>query len=167
VSRQVVQYDDIPRRQRRPQDPRDVGPKDLGIRGPIDRHDRLKALEAYRAQPRDSLSIVLRNGPNDPLACGSPAIQACHGEIDTGFIHELQAPEIKRGGPLPVGGAGLLDPRRVAFGGMEGLFFRASPRRLRRRHMVAALTRTPRCCWSWPQSSSNVASGWPWTKRRT
>jgi hypothetical protein len=50
---------------------------------------------------------------------------------------------------------------------MEGLFFRGSPRRLRMRHIVATLTRTPCCCWSWLQSSSNVASGWSWTKRRT
>jgi hypothetical protein len=121
----------------------------LQLRGPIDRHNRLHAMEAYGAQHRDILSIVLGNGPDDPLAFGGPAIQARHGEVDTGFIHELQAPEIKRGGPLPVGGAGLLDPRRLAFGGMEGLFFRGSPRRLRMRHIVATLTRTPCCCWSW------------------
>jgi hypothetical protein len=50
---------------------------------------------------------------------------------------------------------------------MKGLFFRGSPKRWRMRHMVATLTRTPRCCWSWRQSSANVASGWSLTKRRT
>ena len=33
--------------------------------------------------------------------------------------------------------------------------------------MVATLTRTPRCCCSWVQSSARVASGWAWTSWRT
>jgi hypothetical protein len=60
---------------------------------------------------------------------------------------------------LLVGGTGLLDPRRVAFGGMKGLFFRGSPRRWRTRHMVATLRRNSRWWWSWAQSSSRIASG--------
>jgi hypothetical protein len=61
-------------------------------------------------------------------------------------------------------GPRLLDTRRVAFAGVEGLFLRGSPRRWRARHMVGTLTRRPCVAATWVQSSSKVISGsctWP------
>jgi hypothetical protein len=87
----------------------DIGPKDLGIGGPVDRHDRLDALEAQRAQHHQIRAIVLGNGPTDAGPLWGPAIQARHREIDTGFIHTPQPPEIEPGVTLKVSGAGRLD----------------------------------------------------------
>jgi len=167
VGRQVVQHHDITWDQRRPQHLRDIRAKDLGIGGPVDRHHRLEAIDPEGSQQRDILAVVVGDAPDGPLPFRSPAIEASHREIDPGFIHKFQALEREPGGPLTVGGTSLLDPRCIAFGGMKGLFFRGSPRRWRTRHIVATLSRSPRRCRSWVQSSARVASGCSWTNWRT
>ena len=90
-------------------------------------HDRLESIAAEGTHQCDIRPIVQGDGPNTPLPPGGSAIQASYREIDAGLIDKLHAPEIERGRALLVGGTGLLDPRRVAFGGMKGLFFAGAP----------------------------------------
>jgi hypothetical protein len=93
----------------------------------FNRSSGLEPLDADGTRQRDIRPVVQGDRPLDPLPLGGSAIQTGQREIDAGFIHKLQAPEIERGRPVLVGGTGLCNPRRVPFGGLKGLFFAAGP----------------------------------------
>ena len=69
------------------------------------------------------VAVMLGDCSGDALPLGGPAVQAGHGQIHPGFVDTFQAPGSARGHPLPVARTGVLDAWRLAFGGMEGLFF--------------------------------------------
>jgi hypothetical protein len=85
----------------------------------------------------------LRDGPDDPLPSGRPAIQTGHREVDARFIDELEARGVERRDLCLIGRARLLDPVGLALIGMERLFLRGSFRERTMRPMVGTLTRRP------------------------
>ena len=140
----VIQHDDIARRPCGPEHLPHVSPQDVRVRGALHGHHGLEPLDAKGTHQGDLRPIVQGDGPMDPRSLGGPALQPGHRQIDAGFIHKLQAPEIEGGGPGLVGGTGLFDRWCVTFSGMKGRFVRGSPRRWRTRHMVATRRRSPR-----------------------
>src|SRR5918911_3989978 len=111
--------------------------------------------------------IVLRDGPDAPLAPGRPAIPAGHREIDARFIDAREARGVERGALFLIGRARLLDPLSLAPIGVERRFFRGSFSAMTRRPMVGTLTRRLRWAQSRSHHSANVASGCSCTRRRT
>jgi hypothetical protein len=142
--RQMVQHDHISWRQWGAEERRDIAPKDVGSGGTLPHHDRVEPRNAEGPQQGDSRPRVQGDGPHTPLPPRGTAIQARHHQLAPGFSHKLHAPEIAPGCPLLGGGTGLGHPRPGAFGGMQGLVFRGSPRRWRTRHLEATLRHTPR-----------------------
>jgi hypothetical protein len=59
----------------------DIGQQDVAISRTRDGHHGLEALDAHGSQPGHLGSIVLGNGPDDPLPCGRAAIQTGHGQV--------------------------------------------------------------------------------------
>ena len=117
-------------------------------------------------QHRDIRAVVLGHTAHDPLTWGGTPIQARHRNIDTRFIHKLQALEVECRDTLEVDRARLLDPRCVLLASVEGLFLRSKPKRCSTRHIVGTLTRTPVSAATPAQSSCSVASGLSPTKCR-
>jgi hypothetical protein len=141
--------------------------KDLGIRGPVERHDGLEAVQAEGGDHGQVGPIVLGRGPDDPLATGRAPEPTCHGEVDTRLVDEFAAPELDRLDQCLVVLPRLLDPFGVALRRVERFFLRGNPKRRTTRHMVGTLTWMPVVSTARVHNSSQVASGCSVTSRRT
>src|ERR671915_977206 len=95
MSAQVIQYDDVARAQRWAQDFLRVRLKDLGICGPLDRHDGLDAVQTEGRQHGKIRAIVLGHGPDDALPPGRTPEPTRHGQVDARFIDKFAALEIE------------------------------------------------------------------------
>lgn len=160
MSAQVIQHDDVARAQRWAQDLRCVRLKDLGIRGPLARHDGLDAAQAEGRHHGEISAIVLGHGPDDTLPTGREPEATRHGQVDARFIDKFEALEIEWLNQRMVVRPRLLDPLGVALRRMERLFLRGNPKCCSSRHMVGTLTRMPVISAARVHNSSQVASGW-------
>jgi hypothetical protein len=119
VHPQVVQHDDVPWGQRRPQPLRHIGPQHRRGHRPCHGRHGWPPVGPEGPQPRHVWPIVLQDGPSHPRPFRGTPIQVGHGQIHAGFSNALQPVGIERGGHLPVPGTRLLAPRRVTLGGMQ------------------------------------------------
>ena len=134
--------------------------KDLGIRGPLARHDGLDAVQAKGCNHGQVGTIVLGHGPDDPLATGRAPELTRHGQVDARLVDEFEALDIERLDQCLVVFPPLLDPLGVALRRVERFFLRGNPKRRATRHMVGTLTRIPVVSTARMHNSSKVASGW-------
>jgi hypothetical protein len=148
VRAQVVQHEHVAKDQSRPEDMLHIGTEHVDIGRPFHRHHGMEALVPQSRQQGDIRPVVLRHSATDPHPLGSAPIQPGHRQIDARFIDELQALDVDRGDGLLVVRTGLLSAVGVPLAGVERLFLRGSPRRVRRRDMVAMLIPRPCRCWS-------------------
>ena len=159
MSAQVIQYDDVTWAQRWDEDLLRVGLKDLSIRGPLDRHDGLDAVQAEGRNHGEIGAIVLGHGPDDPLPTGRAPEPTRHGQIHARFVDKFEALGIERLNQRVVVSPGLLDPLGVALCRVDRLFLRGNSKRWTSRHMVGTLTRRPVISATRVHNSSKVASG--------
>jgi hypothetical protein len=96
MSAQVIQHDDLARAQRWAKDVLRVCFKDVGIRGPLDRHDGLDAVQGEGRNHGKVGAIVLWHRPDDALSPRGAAEPPRHGQVDTRLIDKFEAPEIER-----------------------------------------------------------------------
>jgi hypothetical protein len=87
--------------------------------------------------------VILRDGADDPLPAGRPAIQPGQREVDARCIDALEARRVARRDLCLLGRARLLDSVGLALIGMERLFLRGSFRERTMRPRVGTLTRRP------------------------
>jgi hypothetical protein len=69
--------------------------KDFSIRGSLDRHDGLDAVQAEGRNHGEISAIVLWHGPDDALPPGCSPEPARHGQVDARFIDKFEALEIE------------------------------------------------------------------------
>jgi hypothetical protein len=159
MSAQVISYDDVAWAQRWDEDLLRVCVKDLGICGPLDRHDGLEAMQGEGRNHGEVGAIVLWHGPNDPLPTGRAPEPTRHGQVHARFVDKFEALEIERLNQRLVVHPGVLDSLGVALGRVERRFLRGNPKRRTSRHMVGTLTRIPVISAARVHNSSQVASG--------
>jgi hypothetical protein len=111
---QVVQHDDVARMQRGAQDLLCVRVKDLGIRGPLDSHDGLNAVQAKGRNHGEISAIILWHGPDDALLTGGTPEPTRHGQVDARFIDEFEALQIEWLNQRAIALPRLLEPRAVS-----------------------------------------------------
>jgi hypothetical protein len=107
---QVIQHDDVARAPRGAQDLLCVRMKDLSIRGPLERHDGLDAVQAEGCNHGAVGAIALWHSPDDPLSPGRTPAPTRHGQGDARFVDECEALEIKRLNQRLVVRPRVLDP---------------------------------------------------------
>jgi hypothetical protein len=139
----------------------------LGIRGPLDRHAGLEAVQAEGRNHGEVDAIVLWHRPDDPLPTGRAPEPTRHSKVDARFVDKFEALEIERLNQRVVVLPRLLDPLGVALRRVERFFLRGNPKRRTTRHIVGTLKRMPIVSTARVRNSSKVASGWSCTSRRT
>jgi hypothetical protein len=162
----VLPDHDGPRAPRGAEHRRHLDTEHLGIGGPVARHYRLAAVAPQGRQPGHMCPIVLRDGPDHPLAPGRPAIPAGHREVDARFSDELEARGVECGELFLRGRARLPDPLGLARIGVERGVFRGPLRARPRRPLGGTLTRRLRWAQRRSHHSAQGASGCSCTRRR-
>jgi hypothetical protein len=156
-----------PRAQGRAEHLRHIDAEDLGIGGTVNRHHRLDTMAPEGCQHGHVRPIVLRDGADDPLPSGRPAVPARHREVDARCIEAREARGVERRDLCLIGRARLADPVGLALIGVERLLLRGSCQWRTMRPIVGTLTRKPCCASSGADNSASVASEYSCPRRRT
>src|ERR1044071_7943396 len=137
---QVIHDHNVARLKCRAEDAFRISTEDLAIRRPCNRQQRVESAATQGADQRDVLAIVERRAAGRSLATRGAAIPAGQGQIDAGFINELEALQIESADRFLVLRARLLDSGRIALGGVERLFFLGKLSACSKRHRVGRET---------------------------
>jgi hypothetical protein len=156
---QVIQHDHSARAQRGAKDLRRIRVNDLSIRGPLHRHDRLKAVQGESRHDGQVGAIVLWHGTADAFPPGCAAEPTRHGQVHARLVDTRAALEIERLYERMVIHPRLLDPGGGVRCRVERLLLRGHPKRRTTRHMIGTLTRMPVMSAARVPNSSQVASG--------
>jgi hypothetical protein len=126
VGRQMIPQHTSAGLQGRTQDLADPAVNNCAIDGAVNDPRGLEAVQAQGREQSLMSAIILGHTLDHPLSRGGPPEAACHGQVDSRFIHQFQPVDVEIVDGLAEGGAQRLDALRVALRGVERLFLPAA-----------------------------------------
>src|SRR4051812_42459112 len=159
VARQVVDDDDVARRERRHEDLSHVLQEALAINGAVEELGGGHAAQPQPGNERGLRAVPVRDRRAQAHASRRAAVQASHVGAGKALVdeHELRRIEIELGFEPVL--TSLHHVGAVLLGSVQGLLLKVRPQRSRKVQIVPVLARTPFSATSRRRSSSMVASG--------
>lgn len=159
VNAEIVPKHDVARLQQRSEKLARPEPHRFGVHRSGQKQGRVHAIQRKGRDHREGFPAPSGHVIDEPLTPRRPSLRSSQREIDPALVHEPKPfltpalPTLMK--QLPCSNY----VRPLALRGLEGLFFRVSPRRRRLRHIVVSLTATSVAFANSSESSTSDASG--------